>query len=137
MSIVHEDFVVGGGSLGGSGWWAGWCSYPVCIRGDHGLEFPQDHPRPDLGWEAVRVRGQSCVLILGRGQRSACQVSAPPTTHDSSPLAGPTARLVLPDGHNSQPKTLSSFWPLCPSLGPRQGRAGSREVTHGKRKNRK
>ena len=36
--------------------------------------------------EAVRVRRQSgsgvrdCVLILGRGQRSACQVSAPPTS---------------------------------------------------------
>ena len=39
---------------------------------------------------------RDCVLILGRGQRSACQVSAPPTSHNSSPLAGPTASKAGP-----------------------------------------
>ena len=33
----QEVFVVGGGSLGGSGWWADWYTYPVCMGTGHRL----------------------------------------------------------------------------------------------------
>ena len=125
----QEVFVVGGGSLGGSGWWAGWC-----IRGEHGLDFTRGQT---LAGRQSGSGVRDCVLILGRSQRSACQVSAPPTSHNSSPLAGPTASKAGPSLQTGTTPNPRPFPPLSPLSGlsaqvlgqARQGReAGSMHV---------
>ena len=89
----QEVFVVGGGS----GWWTGWCSYPVCIKGEHGLEFPQDHGGSQ-GQEAVRVRGQRLCADTWQGSEislpsiSAAHIPQQQSAGRSNNKAGPSLK---------------------------------------------